>query len=90
MNRYFIRYPGYRTKALTLSYDDGVVQDARLMEIMDRFGIRGTFNLNGGYFSGEAPRSAPPHLSREQAEAWLAANAKEGWSKVLFLHQHRE
>ena len=28
--------------------------------------------------------------SREQAEAWLAVNAQEGGSKVLFLHQHRE
>lgn len=89
MNRYFIRYPGYRTKALTLSYDDGVVQDARLMEIMDRFGIRGTFNLNGGYFSGEAPRSAHPHLSREQA---LALYRDSGHEVAVhgFLHPFLE
>ena len=47
MNRFFIRYPGFRKKALTLSYDDGVVQDARLMELLDRHGIKATFNLNG-------------------------------------------
>lgn len=67
MNRYFIRYPGFRAKALTLSYDDGVVQDVRLIEIMNRFGIWGTFNLNGGYFSSEPPHSSHVHLSREQA-----------------------
>ena len=42
----------------------------------------------GGY--AYESRCMESHLSREQAEAWLAANAKEGWSKVLFLHQHRE
>ena len=42
----------------------------------------------GGY--AYESRCVESHLSREQAEAWLAANAKEGWSKVLFLHQHRE
>ncbi len=47
------RFPGGRAKALTLSYDDGVEQDARLMEIMDRHGIRGTFNLNSGLYAPE-------------------------------------
>ena len=27
-----------KSKVLTLSYDDGVVHDIRLMEIMDRYG----------------------------------------------------
>ena len=29
-----------KTKVLTLSYDDGVVQDIRLVEIMDKYGIK--------------------------------------------------
>jgi len=39
-------FPGGKTKALTMSYDDGVIQDRRLVEIFDRYGIKGTFNLN--------------------------------------------
>ena len=41
-----LRYPNGLAKALTLSYDDGVVEDIRLIEIMNRHGLKGTFNLN--------------------------------------------
>lgn len=43
-------FPGGRHKALTLSYDDGKTADRRLVEIMNRHGIRGTFHLNAGKF----------------------------------------
>jgi peptidoglycan/xylan/chitin deacetylase (PgdA/CDA1 family) len=39
-------------KALTLSYDDGVEQDRRLVEILNRHGIKAAFNLNSGIQSG--------------------------------------
>ena len=42
-------WPEGREKALTLSYDDAVTQDKRLIEIMNRNGIKGTFNLNSGF-----------------------------------------
>ena len=35
-------------KALTFSYDDGVTQDMRLIELFDRYGMKATFNLNSG------------------------------------------
>lgn len=33
-------------KLLTLSFDDGVRQDVRLIELLNRLGLRATFNLN--------------------------------------------
>lgn len=42
-----ITYPGWKKKAFTMSYDDGVEQDIRLIEIMKRHEVKGTFNLNG-------------------------------------------
>lgn len=42
-----------KSKVLTLSYDDGVVQDIRLIEILNRHGIRGTFNINTGHYLPE-------------------------------------
>lgn len=33
-------------KAVTLSYDDGVVQDIRLIELLNKYGLKCTFNLN--------------------------------------------
>ena len=35
-----------KMKAITFSYDDGVTQDRRLIEIFNRYGLRATFNLN--------------------------------------------
>lgn len=33
-------------KAITFSYDDGVEQDKRLIDLFDRYGLKATFNLN--------------------------------------------
>ena len=41
-------FPGGKAKALTMSYDDGKVQDRRLIDIFNKYGIKGTFNLNYG------------------------------------------
>ena len=35
-------------KAITFSYDDGLFQDKRLIEIFDKYGLKATFNLNSG------------------------------------------
>ncbi len=41
-------FPGGKTKALTFSYDDGVVSDKKIVEIFNRYGMKCTFNLNSG------------------------------------------
>ena len=46
------RFPGGAHKALTFSYDDGVGQDRRLVELFNRHGLKGTFNLNYGMMHG--------------------------------------
>ena len=47
-------FPGGKTKALTMSYDDAKFQDRKLVSIFNKYGIRGTFNLNYGTL-GKAP-----------------------------------
>lgn len=42
-----------KSKVLTLSYDDGVTQDVRLIDIMNRHGLKGTFNINTGFYAAE-------------------------------------
>ena len=37
-------------KMLTLSFDDGTVQDRRFIELIDKYNLRCTFNLNSGFF----------------------------------------
>jgi len=47
-------FPQGKMKALTLSYDDGVEQDRKLVEILNRYDIKATFNLNSGIQSGSS------------------------------------
>ena len=42
----YMRFQQGRTKAFTLSYDDGVEADKKLVAILDKYGLKGTFNLN--------------------------------------------
>lgn len=37
-----------RRKIFLLSFDDGTVWDGRLVELLNKYGIKGTFNLNSG------------------------------------------
>lgn len=51
-------FPGGKPKALTLSYDDGVVQDRRLVGICKQYGVKCTFNLGSAVlgYQGTAPK----------------------------------
>lgn len=42
----FMRFPKGRSKAFTLSYDDGQVNDKELIEIFNKYKVKCTFNLN--------------------------------------------
>ena len=44
----YLRFPGGKPKAVTLSYDDGVIHDIRLSRICDQYGLKCTFNINAG------------------------------------------
>ena len=48
MNKIYKAFPGGKHKVLTFSYDDGKLEDRRLVEIFNKNGLRGTFNLNTG------------------------------------------
>lgn len=61
---YFMRFPKGRKKAITLSYDDGVTQDARLVALMSEYGFKGTFNINAGTWYASNRNGA---MSKEQA-----------------------
>lgn len=37
---------GDKKKAITFSFDDGVSQDVRLIELLDKYNLKATFNLN--------------------------------------------
>ena len=49
----FLRFPNFKYKAVTLSYDDGVVFDRTLIGILDKYGLKCTFNLNSELYPQE-------------------------------------
>lgn len=49
----YIKFKDGKSKALTLSYDDGNVQDIRLAKLFSKYGIKATFNINSGLFLKE-------------------------------------
>jgi peptidoglycan/xylan/chitin deacetylase (PgdA/CDA1 family) len=46
-------YPCGKTKAITLSYDDGRIYDRKLVDLCNRYGMKATFHLNSGFFGRE-------------------------------------
>lgn len=49
----YMRFPDGKSKAATFSYDDGVKADLKLLKIFDKYGVKGTFNLNSLLFDCE-------------------------------------
>ena len=70
MYRYrFLRFPEGKFKAVTFSYDDGVKDDIRLAETLDRYGIKCTFNINNV--------SSNNKLTAEEIERHILASGHE-------------
>lgn len=60
-----------KNKALTFSYDDGVTQDLRLIEILKKYNLKATFNLNSGLLGVEdshIQEGIKVNLTRNKAE----------------------
>lgn len=67
-----LRFPQGLAKALTLSYDDAVIEDERLIAIMKEGGLKGTFNVNSGYYNAEdykRPTGEWRHCRMSRSEA---------------------
>ena len=47
-----------KKKAVTFSFDDGVVQDKKCIEILDKYNLKGTFNLNSAYLGLTCERTS--------------------------------
>ena len=46
-------YPFGKKKAFNVTYDDGVLQDVRFVELLNRYHLKGTFNLNSALAENE-------------------------------------
>lgn len=48
MPKVVMTFPEGKHKVLTMSYDDGRAADRKLVEIFNRYGMKGTFHINSG------------------------------------------
>ena len=69
-------------KALTFSFDDGVTQDVRMVELLDKYGLKATFNLN-------SEKLGLPRIM-VQASGRRIAHSKIGASDVKALYKDHE
>ncbi len=68
MSNIYMKFPEGRGKALTFSYDDGVVHDRRLVEIFNRYGMKCTFNINSANRGEGDTETRPSRLRLEYKE----------------------
>ncbi len=65
----YMRLKDGKSKVLTLSYDDGVVQDIRLISILNKHGLKGTFNINTGTYLPESEEREVYYGRMKRSEA---------------------
>lgn len=85
----WMRFPNGLSKALTLSYDDGVEQDIRLLAIMKQNGLKGTLNLNGGLFAPEGKVYPDGQIHRRMSQkATIELLANSGQEVAIHTYFH--
>ena len=82
-------FPQGRQKALTLSYDDGIVFDKQMVAILDKYGIKCTFNFNAGLYY---PGDEDPAWGRMTRESTIALFKDSGHEVAIhsYTHPHLE
>lgn len=70
-----MRFPEGKEKALTFSYDDGVKADKRLVELFNKYALKGTFNLNSDLFDIEGEWHG--HMGEEESFRTFAQSGQE-------------
>ncbi len=70
-----------KNKAITFSYDDGVTQDKRLIEIFNKYNLKCTFNLNSGCLGNEE------YLDREGERVSFIKNKPEEIKSIYEGHE---
>ncbi len=72
-----------KMKAVTFSYDDGITQDVRLIEILNKYNLKATFNLNSELLGQESSFKYP-------GRDFLVIHNKNKASDVPYIYQGHE
>ena len=56
MYSFNLRFPNGKSRAMTFSYDDGIPADLRLLELLNKYKVKCTFNINTAHYdNGNEP-----------------------------------
>ncbi len=84
----YMRLPKGRAKVFTLSFDDGVYQDSRLIELMKKYGIKGTFNLNAAGLLKDSYKGKKDYSGRMNKEEAVKLFKDSGQEIALHGYYH--
>ena len=94
-----------KAKAFNVTYDDGVLQDIRFVELLNKYNLKGTFNLNSGLMENEfewthetgcvikrlsKERALPLYTGHEIASHTLTHPFMEGKTETEILYELKE
>ncbi len=82
---FYMRYPNFRNKAVTLSYDDGITPDLRLAELLSKHKMKCTFNVNAGLLGTPMTRCEGRRLLAEE----IAALSESGHEIAAHGYEHK-
>ena len=71
-----LRFPGGKRLALTFSYDDGLPSDERLISIFNKYGMKGTFNINSNTYRKEDDLPSA-EITIERSNMWTRTKKSE-------------
>ena len=80
-------YPGYTTKALTFSFDDGVAYDQQTIAILNKYNAKGTFNINGSLLMNKYSNSIYGTTTAEKLE--FIKNLYSGHEFANHTYRHK-
>ena len=83
----FMIFPDGKRKAFTMSYDDGVESDLRLIDIMRANGLKGTFNINAGLYAPEGTTYPAGTVHRRMTRSQIDA-AYDGMEVAVHGYSH--
>ena len=72
-------FPGAVKRVVTFSYDDGSEKDARLIELFNRYGVKGTFHLNGNKYIGATDAEKQALRERYHGHEVACHTVTHGW-----------
>ena len=92
MRRKFMRFPQGKTKVVTLSYDDCIEEDEFLIQLMEKYKIKGTFNLIPAWFAQEGTTypEGESYEVREAVRRCMRLRIDDGRAVRLRAGEHAE